>query len=66
MGMRFPKSVAEDLRIAPGSLLELTVDGDEIRLRPLRRTSRQLLGKIVHEARRLGPDYQPETVHWGP
>ena len=65
-GMRFPKSVVEDLRLTPGSQLELLVEGDEIRLRRLRKSARQLLREMAEEARRLGPENEPDTVEWGP
>jgi len=64
--MRLPKSVVDELGIVPGAQLDLVIEGNEIRIRPLRKTSRQLLEAMVAEARRLGPDHEPETIDWGP
>jgi antitoxin MazE len=66
MGMRLPKSVVDELGIVAGAQLDLVVEGKEIRIRPLRKTSRQLLEAMVAEARLLGPDHEPDTIDWGP
>lgn len=65
-GMVLPKEIADELRIVPGSELELTVDGGEMRVRPVLSRSRALLEAMVAEAKRLGPGHEPETVDWGP
>ena len=61
-----PKVVADELGLRPGSQLELTVEGGEMRLRRAGRTSRDLLEEMVAEMKRLGPENEPETVDWGP
>jgi antitoxin MazE len=64
--VRLPKVVADELGLRPGSQLELTVEGGEMRLRRAGRTSRDLLEEMVAEMKRLGPENEPETVDWGP
>jgi antitoxin MazE len=66
-GMLLPQEVTDELRIVPGSELDLTVQAGELRIRPVRRkSSRQLLEAMVAEAKRLGPEHESETVDWGP
>lgn len=65
-GMRFPKSVVDELGLVPGVQLDLVIEGPEIRLRRRRKTSRELLEELAAEARRLGPEHEPEPVEWGP
>jgi antitoxin MazE len=67
--VRLPRSVMDELGLAPGTPLELTVHGRELRLAPPPRrpgTCRDLLEELVAEARRLGPENEPEMVEWGP
>ena len=64
--VRLPKSVVDELDLRPGAQLELTVEGGEMRLRRARRTPQERLQDMIAEARRLGPEYEPETVDWGP
>ena len=64
--VRLPKAVTDELGLAPGSQLDLVVEGREVRLRPVRKTSRELLDEIVAEMKRLGPENEPEEVDWGP
>jgi antitoxin MazE len=64
--VRLPKVVADELNLRPGSQLELTVEGGEMRLRRARRTPRERLQEMIAEAKRLGPEYEPESVDWGP
>lgn len=65
-GLRVPSGILEQLGLKAGSHIDLIVSGDVIELRPIRRTSRQLLDEMVAEAGRLGPAHEPETVEWGP
>jgi antitoxin MazE len=64
--VRLPKVVADEHGLRPGSQLDLTVEGGEMRLRRAGRTSRDLLEEMVAEMRRLGPENEPETVDRGP
>lgn len=64
--VRLPKSVAQELGLQPGSQLDLVVEGREVRLRPVRKTSRELLQEMIAEAKRLGLENEPEQVDWGP
>jgi antitoxin MazE len=64
--VRLPKAVAQELGLSPGSQLDLVVEGREVRLRPVRKTSRELLQEMIAEMKRLGPENEPEEVDWGP
>jgi antitoxin MazE len=67
VAVRLPKGVSEELGLKPGKELDLIVESGEIRLRRFARSSSaQLLAEMVAEAKRLGPDLEPETVDWGP
>jgi antitoxin MazE len=67
IAVRLPKGISEELGLRPGKELDLSVESGEIRLRrPVRRSSAQLLARMVAEAKRLGPGFEPETVDWGP
>ena len=65
-GMRFPKKVVERLGLVPGSQLELLVEENGIRLVRSKPNPPELLARMVAEARRLGPDHEPEALDWGP
>jgi antitoxin MazE len=64
--VRLPKRVADEHGLRPGSQLELTIVGGEIHGRPIRASSRELLERMIAEAKRLGPENEPEAVDWGP
>ncbi len=64
--VRLPKALTEAPGFEEGAQLELTVEKDGFRLRRPAKTSKELLAEMVTEARRLGPEYEPESVDWGP
>lgn len=64
--MRFPKAVADAMKLEPGTQLELVMEGRDIRLMRPRPQSRRLLDEMAEEARRLGPGFEPASVDWGP
>lgn len=66
LGVRLPKVAADMAGVAPGTELDLTVDGGGIHLRAPTKSSRDLLEEMVAEAKRLGPEFEPKTVDWGP
>lgn len=66
LGVRLPKAAVEAVGATLGSDLDLTFDKGELRLKPPRKTSRQLLDEMLAEIDRLGPDCVSETVDWGP
>lgn len=65
LGVRFPKAATNAAGVAAGTELELFVEGGGFRLRPPTKSSRELLEEMVAEAKRLGPEFEPETVEWG-
>jgi antitoxin MazE len=67
IAVRLPKGVGDELGLNPGGQLELVVEEGEIRLRkPAVTSSARLLAEMLAEAKRLGPESEPETVDWGP
>lgn len=42
LGLRIPKSLAEDARVEAGSQIDITLDGDQLVIRPVRTSSYQL------------------------
>ena len=67
LGLRLPKTVSDELDLNAGRQLDLVVEQGEIRLRkPRTVSSAELLAEMVAEAKRLGPQFEPETLEWGP
>lgn len=64
-GMRFPKRVADRLGLVPGSQLELIVEENGVRLVRSKPRPSEFLAAMVAEARRLGPENEPDPVDWG-
>jgi antitoxin MazE len=65
LGLRLPKAAVEAVRIRAGAELELTVEGNDLRLRPPAAIPRYRLADLLAEMDRLGPHNEPETVEWG-
>jgi antitoxin MazE len=63
--LRLPKAVVEELRLKPGQQVEVTVDGGEARLKPVRQ-SRAFLEELMAECDRIGWENEPATIEWGP
>jgi antitoxin MazE len=67
VAVRLPKGISEELGLQIGKQLDLRVERGEIHLRPSEgKSSKQLLAEMVAEAKRLGADFEPESVDWGP
>lgn len=68
LGLRLPKGAVEAAGLEAGLEVDVTVEGRDLRVRrpsPVK-TSRELLEEMIAEARRLGPENEPETLEWGP
>ena len=63
--LRLPKAIVEELRLKPGQQVELVLEGKEARIRPVRKTARELLDELMAEADRIGWENQPGAVDWG-
>ena len=63
--LRLPKAVVEELRLKPGQQVEVTVDGGEARLKPVRQ-SLVFLEELMAECDRIGWENEPATIEWGP
>jgi antitoxin MazE len=63
--LRLPKAVVEELGLKPGQQVEVTVEGGEARLRPVRRPH-AFLEELMSEADRIGWENEPPSVNWGP
>jgi antitoxin MazE len=66
LGLRLPKAAVEETGLKPGSEVEVTVEGRDLRVSPLLPVKRYRLEDLLAEMDRLGPEYEPETVDWGP
>lgn len=66
IAMRFPKNVAEAMRLNDGDMLDINVEQGQATLKkPIQRLA-PTLQELVAEMDRLGWENEPETVDWGP
>ena len=64
--LRLPKAVVEQLGLAPGSEVELTLNGREATLKAVEPLAgKALLDKLLAEADRIGWENQPPMEDWG-
>jgi len=63
-GLRLPKAVVEELGLKPGQEVELSVEGGEARLRPIRKHKVYRIEDLVAEMKRLGPQNEPPLEDW--
>jgi antitoxin MazE len=63
LAVRLPKHIAEELRLEEGQTVDLTVDMDELKLRPVTPIPRYRLEDLIAQ---MDPANQPELVDWGP
>jgi antitoxin component of MazEF toxin-antitoxin module len=61
--VRLPKSVLEDLRLAPGSEVEMWVEGRELRIRPVPPVTSHRIEDLIAQ---ITPYNVPETEEWPP
>jgi antitoxin MazE len=66
LGLRLPKAVVEAIDLKPGAEMEVTIEGRNLRLRPISAVPYYRLEDLLAEMDRLGPENRPETVDWGP
>ncbi len=66
LGLRLPKAAAEAVGLKPGSEVDITVDGRDLRVRQPLPFKAYRLEDLLAEIDRLGPVNEPETVEWGP
>jgi antitoxin MazE len=65
LGVRLPKAAAEAAGIEAGTELDIVAEGADLRLRRSSRIPYYRLEDMVAEAKRLGPEFEPETIDWG-
>ncbi|HEY2754801.1 MAG TPA: AbrB/MazE/SpoVT family DNA-binding domain-containing protein [Pseudolabrys sp.] len=63
LGVRLPKAAAEAAGLKPGSELDVTVEGSDLRLRKTLRIPYYRLEDLVAQ---MVPGNEPELVDWGP
>jgi antitoxin MazE len=61
--VRLPKSVLEDLRLAPGSEVEMWIEGRELRIRPIPAVTSHRLEDLLAQ---ITPHNVPEMEEWPP
>jgi len=66
LGLRLPKAAVEAAGLVEGSVVDVVVEGGEVRLRPPMPFEPYRLEDLIAEMDRLGPENEPELVDWGP
>ena len=66
LGLRLPKASAEAVGLKLGQEVDVTVEGRELRVRPILPIKHYRLEDLIAEMDRLGPENEPETIDWGP
>ncbi len=67
LAVRLPKEAVRALDLKPGQDMIMDLAEGRISLSPQKiKRIIPTLEELCAEARRLGPDYEPETVDWGP
>jgi antitoxin MazE len=61
--VRLPKSVLEDLRLSPGSEVEMWIEGRELRMRPVPPVTSYRIEDLVSQ---IDPHNIPEMEEWPP
>jgi len=61
--VRLPKSLLEDLRIGPGSEVEMWIEGRELRIRPIPPVTSHRLEDLLGQ---ITPHNVPEMEEWPP
>lgn len=61
--LRLPKPILQELKIAPGSEVEMWVEGGELRVRATPTIVRYRLEDLLAQ---IDPNNVPEMVDWGP
>jgi len=61
--VRLPKSILEDLRIAPGSEVEIWIEGRELRIRPVLALTSHRLEELLAQ---ITPHNIPQMEEWPP
>jgi antitoxin component of MazEF toxin-antitoxin module len=63
IAVRLPKSIAEDLRVEPGSEVEMWMEGSDLRIRPIPPVTSHRLEDLLAQ---ITPDNIPEMEEWLP
>jgi antitoxin MazE len=65
LGLRLPKAAVEATGLKPGSEVEVTIEGRDLRVAQPLPIKHYRLEDLLAEMDRLGPENEPETVDWG-
>lgn len=66
IGIRFPKAVAEAMRLSDGDIVDILVDNGKATVEKRALKLAPPLANLVAEMDRLGWENEPETVDWRP
>jgi antitoxin MazE len=66
LAVRLPKELAERLALKAGQPVDMSIEDKVLTVRPVETRRYPTLAELVAEAKRLGPDHEPEVVGWGP
>jgi antitoxin MazE len=62
--LRLPKHVVDELGLIVGREVDLVVEGQELRLKPVKAQHIYRIEDLVAEMHRLGPENQPPLEDW--
>jgi antitoxin MazE len=66
LGLRLPNAAVKATGLRPGDEVDVAVDRNELRIKPIRSTPFYRLEDLLAEIDRRGPGNQPESIDWGP
>lgn len=66
LAVRLPKELAEKLNLKAGQAVDVELEDRVLTIQPVARPRYPTLAELVAEAKRLGPEHEPEIVDWGP
>jgi antitoxin MazE len=66
LGVRLPKAAADAVGVKAGAEFDVVIEGPDLRLRRITRTTHYRLEDLLAEMDRLGPENRPALIDWGP
>jgi antitoxin MazE len=64
LGLRLPKAAVDATGLRPGSEVDVSVDGQDLRVRQPAQIKQYRLENLVAEMKRLGPENRPVLEDW--
>ena len=64
--IRLPKAVMDAMRLSTGGEAEISVEGGEMRMKPVKAVSRLTREALIANMDEIGPSGQSDLMEWGP